>query len=96
MSRLLTVMLLTGLASACTPVIKLWPIAKASAEPSASPSAGLANPASTYCVQNSGRIVIKDTVAGQTGYCVFRDQSSCEEWAYYRNQCQPGDHPNDF
>ncbi|HEY9843628.1 MAG: DUF333 domain-containing protein [Candidatus Sericytochromatia bacterium] len=80
------------LGSACTPRIALWPI-DSSASPQPSTAPGLANPASVFCEQNNGKLVIRQTGQGETGYCVFRDLSACEEWAYYRNQCKPGDNP---
>lgn len=84
--------------SACTPVIKLWPIGPASSTPlpSPTPSTGLSNPATLYCTQNNGRILVKPSLAGETGYCLFPDLSSCEEWSFYRNACKPGDHPNSY
>lgn len=50
----------------------------------------LANPASQYCVDQGGRLEIRDEAAGQTGYCIFEDGSECEEWAFYRGECEPG------
>jgi putative hemolysin len=85
--------LLLAICLGCTPVIKLWPIEKStSPQPSSDPS--LANPASINCEQNNGKLVMRTTTQGQTGYCVFRDLSYCEEWAYYRNECKPGDATN--
>ncbi len=31
-----------------------------------------------------------DASGGQVGICVFPDGSECEEWALFRNECQPG------
>lgn len=50
----------------------------------------VANPASVYCVENGGQIDIRDTDAGQIGFCMFDDGSECEEWAYFRGECAPG------
>ncbi|MEJ2210508.1 MAG: DUF333 domain-containing protein [Anaerolineae bacterium] len=50
----------------------------------------LANPASKYCVDQGGRLEIRDEAAGQVGYCLFDDGSECEEWAFYRGECEPG------
>jgi putative hemolysin len=51
---------------------------------------GLANPASEYCEEQGGTVDIRDGETGQIGYCVFPDGSECEEWAYYRGECEPG------
>lgn len=51
--------------------------------------AGLANPASVYCQENDGRLDIRTNEDGsQTGFCIFTDGSECEEWSYYRGECQ--------
>lgn len=51
----------------------------------------LANPASVFCEENGGTLEIRDEAEGQVGYCVFPDGSECEEWAYYRGECAPGE-----
>ncbi len=54
--------------------------------------AGLANPASVFCEENQGTLEIReDESGGQMGICVFEDESECEEWAFYRGECQPGE-----
>jgi putative hemolysin len=47
------------------------------------------NPAAAHCVDQGHSYEIRtDPVTGdQTGYCVFPDQSSCEEWAFFRGTC---------
>ena len=58
------------------------------------PSVGLANPASTYCIEQGGTLDIRTSDNGdQTGYCIFENGNECEEWAYYRNECTPGQLP---
>jgi putative hemolysin len=52
---------------------------------------GLPNPASVYCEEQGGKLEIREEEAGQRGVCIFDDGSECDEWAYYRNECQPGD-----
>lgn len=52
---------------------------------------GIANPASVYCEDQGGALEIRETTDGQTGICVFDDGSECEEWAYYRGECAPGE-----
>ncbi len=57
------------------------------------PKADMPNPASVYCEEQGGTLEIRtdDESDGQLGYCVFPDGSECEEWAYYRGECQPGE-----
>jgi eight-cysteine-cluster-containing protein len=51
----------------------------------------LGNPASEYCVQKGGKIeIITNPDGSQHGICKFSDGSECDEWAYYRGECQPG------
>ncbi len=52
---------------------------------------GIANPASTYCVENGGTLKMVDETDGQVGYCHFDDGSKCEEWAFFRGECMKGD-----
>ncbi|MBU2101293.1 DUF333 domain-containing protein [Patescibacteria group bacterium] len=54
------------------------------------PNVGLANPASVYCVNNAGTLEIREGTGGQYGVCVFADGSECEEWAYFRGECEEG------
>jgi putative hemolysin len=56
------------------------------------PAVGLANPASVHCEEQGGRLEIRTTAdGGQYGVCIFEDGSECEEWAYFRAECQPGE-----
>jgi putative hemolysin len=52
----------------------------------------LANPASMHCMNESGNSwqTREDASGGQYGVCIFSDGSWCEEWAYYRGQCERG------
>lgn len=59
-----------------------------SGEGSAEEGAGIANPASTNCVDKGGTLDIRTAEdGGQTGYCVFDDGTECEEWAFFRGEC---------
>lgn len=50
-------------------------------------TASAANPASKYCEENGGELEIVTAGNGsQFGMCKFEDYS-CEEWAYYRGEC---------
>jgi putative hemolysin len=56
------------------------------------PQSNVPNPASVYCEENGGTVqMAQDAVGGQFGMCVFPDRSECDEWAYFRGDCQPGD-----
>jgi uncharacterized protein len=60
------------------------------------PKADLPNPASVYCEENGGKLEIRlDESGGQVGFCIFEDGSECEEWAFYRGECQPGENLDD-
>lgn len=51
-------------------------------------SAQVANPASTHCIELGGTLEMRETVAGQAGYCHLPDGNVCEEWALFRdNTC---------
>ena len=57
--------------------------------PTATP-AGIANPASTYCIEQGGASEIRTAEDGsQFGVCVFPNGSECDEWAFFRGECAP-------
>jgi putative hemolysin len=63
-------------------------------EPAATgtPQVNLPNPASVHCTQQGNRLEIRAAADGsQTGNCVFPDGSECEEWAFYRGECNPAE-----
>jgi putative hemolysin len=52
--------------------------------------AGLPNPASAHCEAQGYSLEIRtDEQGGQYGICIFPDGSQCEEWEYYRGECEP-------
>jgi inhibitor of cysteine peptidase len=68
------------------------------AEPTPTPATfdsplGLPNPASQYCEDEGYTLEMRTDADGTTGYCIFPDGSECEEWAFYRGECAPGDAP---
>ncbi len=72
------------LLNACVPLPTPIPVP-------APPKAGLANPASVNCADKGGQLKIeKDAQGGEFGICVFPDGSQCEEWAFMRGECKPG------
>ncbi|MDO9085036.1 MAG: DUF333 domain-containing protein [Anaerolineaceae bacterium] len=53
--------------------------------------ANMPNPASLFCEDNGGVLEIRTADDGsQSGVCVFQDGSECDEWAYFRDECKPG------
>ena len=53
--------------------------------------AGIANPASTNCINKGGTLKIqKGGSGGEYGICVFEDNRQCEEWALFRGECPIG------
>lgn len=78
-----------------------WAFYRGECRPANSPSspgpgalqgpANMPNPASQNCEQNGGTLQLRlDANGGQYGVCVFADGSECEEWAFYRGECRPG------
>lgn len=49
-------------------------------------SLALANPAAVNCADKGYKYLLVNSV----GICVFPDNSYCEEWAYFKGSCQPG------
>ena len=47
----------------------------------------LANPASVYCEENGGTLVLEEWA----WLCMFPDGSYCEEWAFKNGECRPGE-----
>lgn len=46
--------------------------------------AGLANPASVFCVQCGGTVSIQSTPAGEVGICTWLNGLQIEEWSLWR------------
>ncbi len=55
------------------------------------PGPGLANPASVHCIDEGGRLEMRTDANGTYGVCVFPNGVECEEWAFFRGECLPGD-----
>ena len=55
-------------------------------DPSVTTSAGLANPASEFCVAQGGEVEIVSEADGEVGYCNLTDGTRVEEWEYFRSQ----------
>lgn len=62
------------------------PPAAGTEPPHASP--GMANPASTYCLQRGGQLEFSTRAnGGDVGTCVSPGGDECEEWAFLRGSC---------
>jgi len=49
----------------------------------------VANPSSVYCIEQGGKLEARTDENGEVaGYCVFENGLSCEEWAFFRGECQ--------
>jgi putative hemolysin len=72
-------------------VVLLVGCAAPQAEVKPTEKAGLANPASVNCTDKGGKLQIVDTPDGQIGICTFEDSSVCEEWAFFKQECKPGE-----
>jgi uncharacterized protein len=55
-------------------------------DPSVTTSAGLANPASEFCVAQGGEVEIVSGADGDVAYCNLPDGTRVEEWDYFRSQ----------
>ncbi len=55
----------------------------------ATQDASMPNPASVFCEQQGYTTDIRTASDGsQSGVCIFLDGSECDEWAYFRGECQ--------
>lgn len=68
-----------------------WAFFRGECKPGGQVVADMPNPASAYCADQGGKLDIRKNAAGaEVGICVFPDGSECDEWAFFRNECQPG------
>lgn len=53
---------------------------------------GMANPASTFCIQQGGTLEIrKDAEGNQIGFCKLPDGTVVEEWEFFRSKMEAED-----
>ena len=53
---------------------------------------GMPNPASEFCIKKGGKLKIKTNAdGGQFGICHLPDGTECEEWAFFKGECRPGE-----
>ncbi|WP_336930537.1 I78 family peptidase inhibitor [Acinetobacter tandoii] len=53
---------------------------------------GMANPASTFCVEQDGKLEIRKEANGEVGYCDLPNGKIIEEWQFFREsqaKCVP-------
>lgn len=54
----------------------------------------IANPATTYCINQGYKWEMRESPEGQIGYCIFPEPypfgSICDEWKYFNGECKPG------
>jgi putative hemolysin len=61
------------------------------AQSTSTPAPNMPNPAAVYCEQQGGKSeIVTAADSSQSGRCVFPDGNQCDEWAYFRGECQPG------
>ena len=48
---------------------------------------GIGSAASLKCLASGGSIELRTVNGKQYGICVFADETECEEWVYFRNEC---------
>ncbi|MFA5187926.1 MAG: Gmad2 immunoglobulin-like domain-containing protein [Patescibacteria group bacterium] len=56
----------------------------------ANTNTAIANPAAVKCVTDGGTTEAYATAGGEAAICIFKDNSICEEWAYFRGECKVG------
>lgn len=75
----LNVLAITLLIASCTPT-QITPTSQAN----------MPNPASIYCEKQGNKLKIVSAADGsQKGVCIFPDGSACDEWAFFRGECDP-------
>ena len=63
-------------------------------EPAPAGSAGIANPASEFCVSKGGTVEIVTDAGGEQGFCNLPDGTRVDEWEYYRTNGGPSAAPS--
>jgi putative hemolysin len=88
------IIILTAALAACTQTETIEETAAVEPLPptvESTEAAGLPNPASVYCEEQGYALEMREGEGGTYGVCLFPDGSECDEWAYYRGECAPGD-----
>jgi putative hemolysin len=68
-----------------------WAYFRGECSPGGEGQAAMPNPASLYCIEQGGRMMLKTRGdGGAFGVCYFEDNRQCEEWALLRGDCPVG------
>lgn len=69
---------------ACIAVCATSACVAAGTDPAPKAEAGLANPASVYCVDQGGTLIPVETSAGTSNDCLLPSGERIDEWELYR------------
>jgi len=87
------VILSSFLVISCSPQVTNSNISNNNSNNTLNKTVEIANPASQKCVNDGFKLVIRNADdGGQIGYCIFPDNSECEEWSYFRGECNYSKH----
>ncbi len=76
----------TALLALASVTVGLTACASHPTNPPSPPKIGMANPASTYCVEKGGKLSIRKAPdGGEIGYCTLPSGQEIEEWEFFRN-----------
>lgn len=87
---LVTLLVLTSCTPLTPPTLLDQGQGKPDSVPTDIPQANMPNPASVYCVEQGFKSEIRTAADGsQNSVCIFPDGSDCDEWAFFRGECEP-------
>jgi len=71
------------------PVVSPKPVPATTPPVTPTPLAALTDPASLYCIEKGGRLEIRSSGnSSHIGVCILDDGTLCEQWSFYRGECQ--------
>ena len=71
------------------PLLLLALAACTEAAPPAGKAVGMANPASVFCVEQGGEVLLNDLTPGGDAICKLPDGRKVGEWEYYNEHHRP-------
>lgn len=54
---------------------------------------GMANPASVYCENKGGELILITGVGGAAGYCILPDERTCQQWKFFYSEGEECESP---